>query len=75
MVSVMTSANCLTAFSRALMIVFKPEKRIKHYYYCHHHPRQAFPFCLRSIYYAFTIIPNLMMKVKGGCLVCLYQNV
>ena len=24
MVSVMTSASCLTAFSRALMIVFKP---------------------------------------------------
>ena len=58
MVSVMASANCLTAFSRALMIVFKPEKRIKHYHCA------CFSLCFRRN--SAIIQANLMTKIKAG---------
>ena len=58
MVRVMTSANCLTAFSRALMIVFKPEKRIKHYH-C-----TCLSLCFRRN--SAIIQANLMTKIKAG---------
>ena len=49
MVSVMTSASCLTAFSRAFMIVFKPAKRERENFF---------------IMAAFVIFPKLSLLLQ-----------